>query len=507
MSDDIWRRDDDWERKPLFGDDDFVDGEPSESGGGDAGPKRSAPDDFRFSIDEFGVDDQGGVGRDAGDFRPDEFGAGRSAQRGVARDEFETAQFDSVRGRRDRPVESMSFGEAASGDLPHWTEPATGQVPAIEPVPRRQRDQEPDVWASFNTESAGWGDDDVIAVEPVDASGGSRRPAQDMALGAITGENMAISSAPERISIGTDPSGMPRRPATPSRRTRPPAGSETGGRNLPIAIAVGFAIAAIFLGAILWQPVAVLILVTILLGLAAVEFFDKVGEKGYRPAIIPGILAVMAAPLTAYWVGEVGLPLVVAFALMAIAGGFVGSRGIEAGPLPNTSITMLGVIWIGLMGSFAALILGLSNVAGGTSWGTDTLVLLALGVVANDVGAYFIGSAAGRTLLRPWISPGKTVEGLIGGSLFTIVVLVVVGITERSDTWSSTTHLILLAIVIAVFAPLGDLVESMFKRNLDVKDFGTLVRGHGGVLDRFDGFLFTLPAVYYLTLVLEPWAA
>jgi phosphatidate cytidylyltransferase len=83
----------------------------------------------------------------------------------------------------------------------------------------------------------------------------------------------------------------------------------------------------------------------------------------------------------------------------------------------------------------------------------------------------------------------------------------VVGITERSDTWSSTVHLILLAIVISIFAPLGDLVESMFKRNLAVKDFGTLVRGHGGVLDRFDGFLFTLPAVYYLTLVLEPWAA
>jgi phosphatidate cytidylyltransferase len=60
-------------------------------------------------------------------------------------------------------------------------------------------------------------------------------------------------------------------------------------------------------------------------------------------------------------------------------------------------------------------------------------------------------------------------------------------------------------VVIAVLAPIGDLVESMFKRNLDVKDFGTIVRGHGGVLDRFDGFLFVLPGVYYLTLVLEPW--
>ena len=87
----------------------------------------------------------------------------------------------------------------------------------------------------------------------------------------------------------------------------------------------------------------------------------------------------------------------------------------------------------------------------------------------------------------------------------TIVAMVVVGIGEWSDTWKSQKHLFALAIVISVFAPLGDLVESMFKRNLDTKDFGSIIKGHGGVLDRFDAFLFTLPAVYYLTMVLEPW--
>jgi len=86
------------------------------------------------------------------------------------------------------------------------------------------------------------------------------------------------------------------------------------------------------------------------------------------------------------------------------------------------------------------------------------------------------------------------------------VAMVVVGITEFSDTWVRQMHLFLLAVVISIMAPVGDLVESMFKRNLDVKDFGSIIKGHGGVLDRFDGFLFTLPAVYYLTIVLEPWA-
>ncbi|MEX2626415.1 MAG: phosphatidate cytidylyltransferase, partial [Ilumatobacteraceae bacterium] len=312
---------------------------------------------------------------------------------------------------------------------------------------------------------------------------------------------------------------MPRRPVEPSGRGRGVsrgARHDTGtgsqrevatssGRDLPIAVAVGLLIAAVFVGALLWRPVAVLAVIVAVVGLGAIEFYDKVAEKGYRPAVVPGILACVSAPLAAYWLGPMTLPLVIAFAFMATAGGFIGARSVEAGPMPNVSITMLGVVWIGLLGSFAALILQFSTGPGSPPFGTDTLFLLALGVVANDVGAYFVGSAAGRTPLREWISPAKSVEGLIGGTLFTIVVLVVVGITEVSNTWSNTSHLLVLALVISVFAPFGDLVESMFKRNLDVKDFGSIVKGHGGVLDRFDGFLLTLPVVYYMTLVLEPW--
>jgi phosphatidate cytidylyltransferase len=134
--------------------------------------------------------------------------------------------------------------------------------------------------------------------------------------------------------------------------------------------------------------------------------------------------------------------------------------------------------------------------------GTDTIFLLALGVVANDVGALFVGSGIGKTPLRAWISPNKSVEGFVGGTLVTLGVLLLVGISGKVDTWS-TGQLLLMAIVISITAPLGDLTESMFKRNLDIKDFGSLVRGHGGVLDRFDGFLFTLPAVYYLGRILE----
>ncbi|MCB0956622.1 MAG: phosphatidate cytidylyltransferase, partial [Ilumatobacter sp.] len=174
---------------------------------------------------------------------------------------------------------------------------------------------------------------------------------------------------------------------------------------------------------------------------------------------------------------------------------------LDSSPMPNMAISMLGVVWIGVLGAFGAGIVSWST--GGSNLGTDTITLLAIAVVANDVGALFVGSAVGRTPLREWISPNKSVEGFLGGTILTIGAMFVVSLTEKSTTWTSTGDLLLLGLVVAITAPIGDLTESMFKRNLDVKDFGSIVKGHGGVLDRFDGFLIALPAVYYLTIYLN----
>jgi phosphatidate cytidylyltransferase len=288
------------------------------------------------------------------------------------------------------------------------------------------------------------------------------------------------------------------------RRTSRPGQRGAAGRDMPAAVSTGLVLLAVFIGAIMWRPAAVMLIVVAVLGLAAVEFFNKVTEKGYRPATFAGIAASVCAPLAAYWRGSTGLVLVLALAFMATTIGFVGSGSVQSGPMPNTAISSLAFVWIGLLGSFAAMILHMSvDGAYPVHTGTDTLFILVAGVVANDVGALFAGSAMGRTPLRDWISPNKTVEGAVGGLLATIVVVFVMG--GANGTWDTTKELLLLSIIISIFAPLGDLVESMFKRNLDVKDFGTIVAGHGGILDRFDGFLFVLPSVYYLTLVLEPW--
>ncbi|MGA1555187.1 MAG: phosphatidate cytidylyltransferase [Ilumatobacteraceae bacterium] len=441
--------------------------------------------------------------------------------------------------RRD-PVADTARGDTISFDdhptgssrsMPHWSEPGTGEVPQFS---GQDDDEEFDVWSSFSSDAPVWQDDRAA---PIDEPRG--RPTGEQRR--VTGEQRRVlgpdaeprtervtaaePSEPGRITIGTDPSGMTRRPlpsgdsrSGPSRRRPPPPGRTTrsSGRDMPTAIAVGMLLATAFIGALLWQPWAVAVIVTLVLGLAAIEFYDKVAEKGYRPAVVPGILTCVAAPVATYWLGTGTLSLVIPFGFMAVAASFIGARSVEVGPMPNASITMLGVVWIGFLGTFAIAILRLSTQvvtdfpdaqALAANRGTDTLFLLALGVVANDVGALVFGSAIGRTPLRPWISPNKTVEGFIGGALATTAALMFVGLSGRSTTWSSSWHLLALAGLIAVMAPMGDLVESMFKRNLDVKDFGTMVKGHGGVLDRFDGFLFALPAVYYLTIVVEPWAA
>jgi phosphatidate cytidylyltransferase len=432
-------------------------------------------------------------------------------------------------------TDALSFGSSDTGPLPHWTEPPTGEMPRtlISTSPSDSTD-DLDVWSSFAGKAPVWRDDQ--AVDPHEETGEMERVvpidavAEDVHDITSRDESIPLRREPGRITIGTDPTDDRSRPvARKGRPGEPPRGgrpvrsgstsrsasrpAKSSGRDIPTAIGVGLLIAAAFVITVVVSPKLVLAMVVAVIGLAAVEYFDKVSEKGYRPATITGIIACVTLPIAAYWAGEQALPLILVITFMAGAVTFIGATSLEAAPMPNMAITTLGVVWIGVLGSFAALILRYSKgggfpVASGiisTSIGTDTLCLLAIGVVANDVGALVLGSTAGKTPLRAWISPNKSVEGLIGGTVATIAAMIIVSITHRSTTWNSVGDLVILGIVISIMAPIGDLTESMFKRNLDIKDFGAMIKGHGGMLDRFDGFLFTLPAVYYLLQVLEPW--
>lgn len=437
----------------------------------------------------------------------------------------------------DDSAPAISFPENQSDQLPHWTEPPTGELPKF-------------VTASEDT------------ISPTPSAGASRPPVN------LTGSTRRVepASAPPpvarparegRISIGSDPTGekgrpdssgsLPRRDVTGNsrreenissqtarptqvRRARPNDRSDSGTgprprpravaqrnssgarmpssapRDLPTATAVGVLLAAVFIAALLVGPVAVMVLLVIVLGIAALEFFTQASATGYQPALIVGVVGCVSAPLAAYWIGDAALPLVFVFAFVAGAISFIGANSVESGPVPNLGLTLLGLIWIGLFGSYGALILRLSNSGPGfENIGTDTLFILVIGVIANDTAAYFVGAATGRTPLRSWISPTKTMEGFVGGAIGTFVAVIAVGL--QSGTWTKLSEWLLIAFVISIVGPIGDLTESMFKRNMDIKDFGTVLRGHGGSLDRFDSMLFALPFIYYITLVLTPWTS
>ena len=162
----------------------------------------------------------------------------------------------------------------------------------------------------------------------------------------------------------------------------------------------------------------------------------------------------------------------------------------------NVGVTLLGVLWVGLFGSFAALMLALPPTAGLEDPGTGILLAAIFGTVGYDVGGLFIGKNAGRQPLSN-ASPNKTVEGLIGGCVVAVVVVAVGSVPGFGpiDTFSEG---LLVGLAVAVSAPLGDLCQSLVKRDLGVKDMGALLPGHGGLLDRFDSLLFVLPTVYLL---------
>ena len=406
------------------------------------------------------------------------------------------SDFGTVQFADDPTAEpALSFGDGDTGNLPHWTEPATGEIPSLD-------DDEDDVWGTFQAPSEPTRRPDrlTIGTDPTDER---RRQPRD-----VTGDvSRDFPRDPSRDITGGVPRGG--RPQ-PVRRAGPRGPRTGGGRDMPTAVTTSLILLAVFLGAIMWRPAAVMLIVLAVVGLAAVEFFSKVTEKGYRPATFAGLLTCIAAPLAAYWVGPDALPLVMVFGFLATSIGFLGATSIQSGPMPNVAIPSMGIMWIGLTGAFAALILRVSNLGNlvpepiPSHAGTDTLFMVVVAVIANDIGGLFVGSSVGRTPLREWVSPNKTIEGAVGGALASIVALIIFG--SQNGTWDSMGEWIALGLVVAVMAPLGDLVESMFKRNLDVKDFGSIVAGHGGVLDRFDGFLFVLPAAYYLMIVLEPWA-
>ena len=276
-----------------------------------------------------------------------------------------------------------------------------------------------------------------------------------------------------------------------------PGGTPTApssGRNMPLAIGTAVVLIGAFLFLVDRGPGWALLLIVPLLVMAAGEFFNAVRHVGYRPATLLGLVAVAGLPIAAYYRGPEALPIVL---MLTTVGGLLWYLfGIEHDrPTANLSVTLFGVLWVGLLGAYVPLILVLPN-------GSGMLLGAIIGTATYDTAGLFIGRWTGQSRLAPSISPNKTWEGLIGGMIVAVLVVTfVLGVQPGLYPWSAQqVDALLLGVVVAVMAPLGDLVQSLIKRDLGVKDMGTALPGHGGVFDRFDAMLFVLPAVYYLVL-------
>jgi phosphatidate cytidylyltransferase len=169
----------------------------------------------------------------------------------------------------------------------------------------------------------------------------------------------------------------------------------------------------------------------------------------------------------------------------------------------NWAWTIVGALYVGWMLSYWLSLRGLKVGLGDSSeYGRNWVYLAMFTTFANDTGAFFIGRARGKHKLAPAISAAKTWEGAIGGLISAILAAIVIAMVLNliSPFTFKYWQIILLGFLVSLFAQLGDLVESLLKRNMGVKESGNLLPGHGGILDRFDSLIFVGAVVYYYVI-------
>jgi phosphatidate cytidylyltransferase len=227
-------------------------------------------------------------------------------------------------------------------------------------------------------------------------------------------------------------------------------------------------------------------LVAVAAALALHELFSL--TRTLRPVVLAGYVGALL-PLLGAAYGELEWTVAGFLATLPIAFLLKGAGGTRQSTTVSVGVTVLGAAWIGLGLAHALL---LRDIDGD---GRLAAFAVLLAVFAGDAAAYFAGRLFGRHRMAPTVSPGKTWEGFAAGSLATIfVVWISLYETGFVEGWRS----IVLGAAIAAVAPLGDLFESTVKRDMDVKDSGRLLLGHGGMLDRLDAHLFAIPAAYYV---------
>jgi phosphatidate cytidylyltransferase len=275
---------------------------------------------------------------------------------------------------------------------------------------------------------------------------------------------------------GTTPAGPP----SPSR----------AGRNLPAAIAVGVGLGGVALLTLYTVPATFVALVCVALLLAMWEVCRALGGAGLHPPVPPLAAGGVAMLISAYAGGTGALLAALVLTVLGVLVWrlFLGNDGFVA----DAAAGLLVATYLPLLGGFVMLLLADDHGA------RQVTVYISL-VVASDVGGYTAGVLAGKHPMAPAISPKKSWEGFAGSVVAGAVVgAILLATVLHTDWWRG----VLLGVAVVVAAVVGDLVESVIKRDLGIKDMGTLLPGHGGVMDRLDSILFAVPTAYLLFAVI-----
>ena len=259
------------------------------------------------------------------------------------------------------------------------------------------------------------------------------------------------------------------------------------------------------------------VLVAAVAALAAQEFYVLASAKAGQPLKWLGVpvaaflvLSAQHRPSFAEW-GDQALALLMVLGLLTSAV-VVFNRKIEEGPLLSASATVSGALYTGGTLSFAIFLRALPEVHGATTpepWEGPLLLIFPLGVTwAGDTAAYFAGKKLGRRRLAPRVSPGKTVEGGLAGLAGASAAGFLAGFLLDDYANFPVTPAVgaVVGLILGVAGQVGDLAESLLKREAGVKDSGAVLAGHGGALDRFDGLFFTIPLTYGLVLLARTFA-
>lgn len=266
-------------------------------------------------------------------------------------------------------------------------------------------------------------------------------------------------------------------------------------RSITAVALATIAIIVMFLG-----PVPTLIFAALVISAMSLELCSAFRQIGSKPAGLLVTAMSFFSVIAGYLVGDRAVALS-AVTFFVFAGLWYLFAVVRARPVIGLGISTLVYMYVGILGSFAGMILALEDAAG-KSIGIFVFVSTVLCVVANDTAAYLFGKFMGRTPLAPAISPNKTMEGTTAGIIAALLVGIFIVISSSEAVWGGVGGGIALGILIAVASIFGDLIESMLKRDCNLKDFGSILPGHGGLMDRFDGLLFALPVAYYLALTL-----